>query len=261
MSRKTSKRVAASSAGTNIQEKKQKLKKSTNSSTGSPTLKQYLTQPEWVCVLQDEFEQDYFKALEKLIEDEFSSGKVVFPSKDLIFNALNRTAPKDVKILLLGQDPYHGDGQAMGLSFSVPPGVPIPPSLRNMYKELSNDIAGFKDPGHGCLDKWADQGVLLLNATLTVRKSEPNSHSKFGWQKFTDQIIKSVSDESPGTVFMLWGNFAHKKEKLIDSKKHKILKTAHPSPLSCTKFYGCKCFSKANEALREMGRKEVDWKL
>ncbi|GFO49736.1 uracil-DNA glycosylase [Plakobranchus ocellatus] len=174
-----------------------KLEANSNSSKGSTGLRQHLTQPEWLKILKEELDKGYFQSLEKAVDDEIASGKEVFPAKNLVFNALNRTAPKDVKIVLLGQDPYHGEGQAMGLSFSVPPGVKTPPSLRNMYTELSNDIPGFKDPGHGCLDKWADQGVLLLNATLTVRKSEPNSHSKLGWQTFTDQVIRSVSEHSP----------------------------------------------------------------
>lgn len=260
MPRKSKKR-ANNETGPGVSQGQSKAKKIESSSSESPGLKQYLKNPKWLEALQEEFGLEYFKALEKLVLGEISSGKVVYPPIDLVFNALNKTAPKNVKILLLGQDPYHGEGQAMGLSFSVPHGIPVPPSLKNMYKELSNDIPGFKDPGHGCLDKWADQGVMLLNATLTVRKSEPNSHSKFGWQKFTDQVIKIISDKSPGTVFMLWGNFAHKKEKLVDDKKHKVIKNAHPSPLSCTKFYGCRCFSEANKALKTLGRNEVNWNL
>ncbi|XP_005107360.1 uracil-DNA glycosylase isoform X2 [Aplysia californica] len=227
------------------------------------SLSELLKEQEWKQALKPEFSKDYFKNLEISVMTEFDSGPdvQVFPPKDLIFNALALTPLKKVKVVLLGQDPYHDDGQAMGLAFSVPKGVKVPPSLRNIYKELSTDIAGFKDPGHGCLEKWARQGVLLLNATLTVQAHEPNSHSKFGWQTFTDAVIKTVSDKCQGVVFMLWGNFAHKKEKLVDSSKHSVLKFAHPSPLSFGKFKDCKCFSQVNSSLAAYGKEEIDWTL
>ncbi|CAH1241224.1 UNG [Branchiostoma lanceolatum] len=166
-----------------------------------------------------------------------------------------------VKVVLLGQDPYHDVDQAHGLSFSVRPGVKIPPSLKNIYKELSSDIPGFTAPDHGCLEKWAEEGVLLLNATLTVQAHKPNSHAKIGWQKFTDAAITVVSDHAQGVVFLLWGGFAQKKEKLVDTAKHRVVKTTHPSPLSASKFKGCKCFSNVNSALKELGSEEVDWSL
>jgi len=164
--------------------------------------------------------------------------------------------------VLLGQDPYHNDNQAHGLCFSVPKGQQPPPSLKNMYKELSEDISAFKVPTHGCLDKWAQQGIFMLNATLTVEAHKANSHSGIGWQKFTDTVIRIVSDQSSkGIVFLLWGGFAHKKEALINTKKHRIIKTAHPSPLSYHRFKGCRCFSRTNEALVALGREPIDWNL
>jgi len=223
-------------------------------------LKDLCTQLEWKEALTAEFDKDYFKNLDKLVSEAYKEEET-FPSKDLIFNALELTPLSEVKVVLLGQDPYHDVGQAMGLAFSVPHGVKIPPSLRNMYKELESDISGFKAPDHGCLEKWAKQGVLLLNATLTVRAHSPNSHSKFGWQKLTDAIIRTVSNQQDQVVFLLWGNFAHKKEKLVDLSKHSVLKFAHPSPLSFNKFRGCQCFSKVNSELRKYKKSEIDWSL
>ncbi|CAL1533304.1 unnamed protein product [Lymnaea stagnalis] len=229
--------------------------------SGIPCLSMLPMQNDWKEVLAPEFEKDYFVQIERLLGDEIASGATVYPQRHLIFNAFDKTSLNNVKIVLLGQDPYHGDGQAMGLSFSVPKGVPVPPSLKNIYKEMSCDIQNFKDPGHGCLEKWASNGVLLLNATLTVRAHEPNSHKKFGWEKFTDSVIKVISEKCSGVVFLLWGGYAHKKEKLVDISKHVVLKDSHPSPLSFGKFKGCKCFSRANAALKKLGEDEMDWRL
>jgi uracil-DNA glycosylase len=178
-----------------------------------------------------------------------------------LFNAFNKTPFDRVKVVILGQDPYHGPGQAMGLSFSVPRGIHPPPSLGNIFKELKKDI-GMPIPGHGDLTQWAEQGVLLLNASLTVRANEPNSHSAIGWHEFTDSVIQTLSDKSAGLVFMLWGRFAQDKTPLIDETKHLVLKAAHPSPFSAEKgFFGCRHFSRANEYLMKKGKQPVDWHL
>lgn len=208
-------------------------------------------------------EKPYFKALEDQLIKDYSADKPIFPPQPLIFNALNLTPLKKVKVVILGQDPYHDDGQAMGLSFSVPRGIKTPPSLKNIFTELERDpkIKDFVAPEHGCLEAWAQRGVLLLNATLTVEAHKANSHSKLGWQKFTDSVIKAVSDNCDHVVFILWGNFAHKKEKLVDTTKHAVIKTAHPSPLSVTKFKECCCFSNSDEALKKFGLQPIDWSL
>jgi uracil-DNA glycosylase len=178
-----------------------------------------------------------------------------------VYNAFNKTAFDNIKIVILGQDPYHGEGQAHGLSFSVPEGVKIPPSLRNIYKELNSDV-GIDIPQHGNLKRWAEQGVLLLNATLTVRANSAGSHQKKGWETFTDNTIKAISDNSDYVVFMLWGNYAQKKEALIDDQKHLILKSVHPSPLSARRgFMGCKHFSQANKYLSDKGKEVINWSL
>ncbi|KAK3108246.1 hypothetical protein FSP39_004018 [Pinctada imbricata] len=232
--------------------------------TGALNLSSLLTDAAWKKALDAEFKLPYFKELEKQLAADYSKGEQIFPPKNLIFNAFNKTPFDKVKVVLLGQDPYHDDGQAMGLSFSVPVGIPPPPSLKNIYKELTTDkdIKNFTPPSHGCLEKWSEQGILLLNATLTVKAHQPNSHAKYGWQKFTDAVIKHISENSKErVVFLLWGGFAHKKEKLINKDRHSIIKTAHPSPLSCTKFFGCKCFSKVNEELKKLKRTAVDWSL
>ena len=179
----------------------------------------------------------------------------------LIFNAFNMLPLDEVKVVILGQDPYHGAGEAHGLSFSVPRGIKIPPSLRNIYKELESDIAGFKAPKHGCLEAWVKQGVFLLNAFLTVVEKTPKSHEKIGWEKFTDAVIKKISDEREGVVFMLWGGFAKKKAELIDKTKHLVLEGAHPSPLAGNAFQGCKHFSQANDYLKSKGASTIDWIL
>jgi len=240
--------------GEGDQVKKQKLEKQDD-------LQDFLTEELWKKALQSEFEKDYFKKIEVFLSNEYSSGREVFPPKTMIFNALNLTPLNKVKVVLLGQDPYHDNGQAMGLAFSVPQGIKTPPSLKNMYKELTSDLPGFTTPSHGDLTAWGSQGVLLLNATLTVRAHEANSHSKCGWQTFTDAVISTVSSHCEGVVFLLWGNFAHKKEKLVDATKHSVLKFPHPSPLSYGKFKDCKCFSKVNEALESHGKKKIDWSL
>lgn len=213
--------------------------------------------------LSEELEKDYVKELEKKLTQHYQGGDSVYPPMELIFNALNMTPLDKIKVVILGQDPYHDDGQAMGLSFSVPRDMKVPPSLKNIYKELNADpdIDGFITPDHGCLEKWAKNGVLLLNATLTVTAHQPNSHSKYGWQSLTDAIIRLVSDTQQGVVFILWGGFAHKKEKLIDQKKHAAIKTAHPSSLSFGKFINCRCFSNANRELKKFKKSPVDWTL
>jgi uracil-DNA glycosylase len=215
----------------------------------------------WKRHLAVEFEKDYFKGIKKFILAEKQKGNVIFPPGNLIFNAFAQTPFDKVKIVILGQDPYHGVGQAHGLSFSVPFGVTPPPSLKNIYKELETDI-GFKVPNHGNLEAWAKQGVFLLNAFLTVNAAQPGSHQKSGWEIFTDAVIKKISDERSHVVFMLWGKFAQQKETLIDSSKHLILKAAHPSPFSAhSGFFGCKHFSKANEYLQANSIASIEWTL
>jgi uracil-DNA glycosylase len=189
------------------------------------------------------------------------SGKTIYPPGSLIFNAFNSTPFDKVKVVILGQDPYHGDGQAHGLCFSVQYGVKPPPSLVNIYKELKSDV-GFEIPAHGNLQKWTEQGVFLLNAMLTVEANQPASHQKKGWEEFTNAVIQKLSKERSGLIFMLWGNFAQQKAVLIDETKHTILKAAHPSPFSAYNgFFGCKHFSKTNEILKAKGEEEIDWQV
>uniref|UniRef100_A0A914KNK6 Uracil-DNA glycosylase n=1 Tax=Meloidogyne incognita TaxID=6306 RepID=A0A914KNK6_MELIC len=189
-------------------------------------------------------------------------GTTIFPPRYLIFNAFNLTPFNEIKVVLLGQDPYHNLSQAHGLCFSVPQGTPPPPSLKNIYKELSSEFPNFKIPTHGELTCWAKQGIFMLNASLTVEAHKPNSHSNIGWQIFTDSVIKLISSKSNnGVVFLLWGGFAHRKEKLVDKSRHRVIKTAHPSPLSVKKFFGSKCFSKTNDLLKELGREPIDWNV
>lgn len=213
----------------------------------------------WKEILKDEFLSPYFDELKKKLIKAKQSGEV-YPPGSLIFNAFNLTPFDDVKVVILGQDPYHGKNQAMGLSFSVPNGVRIPPSLQNIYKEIYTDL-NIKEPNSGDLTYWAKQGVLLLNSTLSVQANLANSHSKFGWQRFSDSVIKQISDKKENIVFMLWGNFAIQKASLIDDKKHLVLKAAHPSPLARGAFFGCKHFSKANEYLIQHDKAPVDWDL
>lgn len=214
----------------------------------------------WHDVLKQEFEKPYFPLIKAFVIKQKSSGKRVFPSGNLIFNAFNITPFSEVKVVIIGQDPYHGFGQAHGLCFSVPNGVKPPPSLQNIFKELHNDV-GFQIPDDGNLEKWAMQGVLLLNASLTVNEGEANSHANCGWQIFTDAVIQQISDKKKGVVFLLWGKFAQQKVGLIDKTKHHILKAAHPSPLSAHLFYGCKHFSKTNELLMQQGESPIDWQI
>lgn len=215
----------------------------------------------WKSALKQEFTKPYFQEIVAFLKMEKMQGKTIYPPGPLIFNAFNHTTFTDVKVVLLGQDPYHGPGQAMGLSFSVPAGVPPPPSLVNIYKELHKDI-GMAIPKTGDLTPWANQGVLLLNAALTVRANEPASHGKAGWMQFTDAVIRRISEEKKGVVFLLWGKFAQEKQVLIDATKHHVLKAAHPSPFSADKgFFGCRHFSKTNELLAKEGLDPIDWSL
>ncbi len=213
----------------------------------------------WKEVLKHEFTKPYFLQVTTHLKTERATGAVVYPPGQLIFNAFNTTPFTEVKVVILGQDPYHGAGQAHGLSFSVPDGIAPPPSLVNIYKELHKDI-GMPIPKTGNLTKWAKQGVFLLNAMLTVRANEPASHAKIGWMDFTDAVIRKLSDEKEGIVFLLWGKFAQEKQVLIDETKHHVLKAAHPSPFSADKgFFGCKHFSKTNELLMKQGWEVIDW--
>jgi uracil-DNA glycosylase len=215
----------------------------------------------WLNLLKDQFESPYFSELKSFLMNEKESGKVIFPPGRLIFNALNSTPFEKVKVVILGQDPYHGKGQANGLCFSVADGVPFPPSLKNIFKELADDV-GMALPQSGNLQKWADQGVLLLNATLTVESGLAGSHQNKGWETFTDQIIRRLSENRAGIVFLLWGKFAQAKEGLINTQKHFVLKAPHPSPFSAyTGFLGCKHFSKTNALLKQSGVEPVDWSL
>ena len=215
----------------------------------------------WKAVLKDQFTKDYFLQIATFIKTEKAAGKIIFPPGALMFNAFEKTPFDKVKVVLLGQDPYHNPGQAQGLSFSVPKGITKPPSLINIFKEIQSDL-GIVPSADGNLEKWAKQGVLLLNASLTVRKNEPGSHSKIGWLEFTDAVIRKLSDEKKGIIFLLWGKFAQDKQVLIDETKHYVLKAAHPSPFSADKgFFGCKHFSKTNEILMQQGIQPIDWKL
>ena len=215
----------------------------------------------WKSILKEEFERPYFCSIRDFLKAEKAAGKIIYPPGPLIFNAFDTVPLDKVKVVILGQDPYHGAGEAHGLSFSVPRGVKVPTSLKKIYKELETDIAGFKSPEHGCLEHWANQGVFMLNAFLTVEASKPQSHQKIGWEIFTDAVIKTISDRRDGVVFMLWGNFAKKKAVLIDASKHLILEAAHPSPLAGNAFLGCRHFSKANNYLKDKGKTEIIWSL
>ena len=214
----------------------------------------------WKTTLQDQFEQPYFQALAAFLKNEKAAGKTIYPPGSLIFNAFNTTPFPEVKVVIIGQDPYHNPGEAMGLCFSVPKGVRVPPSLKNIYKELESDV-GATIPNHGDLTSWAQQGVFLLNAMLTVERNRPGSHQKIGWQDFTDAVIRKLSDGREHLVFMLWGGFARKKKELIDGSKHLILEAAHPSPLAGGAFFGSKHFSKANAYLQEHGMGKVEWQV
>jgi uracil-DNA glycosylase len=215
----------------------------------------------WKSVLEDEFKKPYFKQIVSHLKTEKAQGKAIYPPGPLIFNAFNKTPVNQVKAVILGQDPYHGPGQAMGLSFSVPRQVPPPPSLINIFKELHEDT-GTPIPRHGDLTHWAAQGVMLLNASLTVRAGEPMSHAKIGWHLFTNCVIEKISATRKDVVFLLWGKFAQEKISLIDTQRHHILKAAHPSPLSASNgFFGCRHFSKTNNWLMNKGLDPIDWVL
>lgn len=215
----------------------------------------------WKQELANEFEQSYFKNIVSFLKKEKAAGKTIFPPGQQIFNAFNTTTFDNVKVVILGQDPYHNYGQAHGLSFSVQDGIAPPPSLVNIYKELHEDI-NMSIPTHGNLEKWAKQGVLLLNASLTVEAHKPMSHSKIGWHEFTNNVIKTLSERKKDLVFLLWGGFAKSKQPLIDDSKHLILTAAHPSPLSAYNgFFGCRHFSKTNTWLKEKGLDTIDWEL
>lgn len=215
----------------------------------------------WKKVLNNEFNKEYFKNLKDFLILEKSNNEIIYPESDLIFNAFNKTSFNNVKLVILGQDPYHGTGQAHGLCFSVPNGVKIPPSLRNIYKELKTDM-DIEIPINGNLEKWTEQGILLINATLTVRDSQAGSHQKKGWEIFTDSVIKTISDNKENVVFILWGNYAQGKIPLIDETKHCIIKSVHPSPLSASRgFFDSKPFSKSNNYLKSKGLAKINWNL
>ena len=216
----------------------------------------------WKSVLKDEFTRPYFEQIVHFLKTEKMAGKTIFPPGSLIFNAFEQTPFDKVKVVLLGQDPYHGTGQAHGLCFSVQDGVAPPPSLINIFKEIQSDIGITMPSKKGNLTGWAQQGVLLLNAALTVRANEPLSHSKIGWAVFTDAVIQKISELKTGIVFLLWGKFAQEKQTLIDETKHYVLKAAHPSPFSADRgFFKCKHFSKTNSLLLQQGKDPVDWKI
>jgi uracil-DNA glycosylase len=216
---------------------------------------------DWNDLLSNEFRKDYFKNIISFLDNQSNQGACIYPPQKLIFEAFNKVALNKIKVVILGQDPYHKPRQAQGLSFSVPKTEKVPPSLRNVYKELSDDIHDFENPGHGNLEQWANQGVLLLNAFLTVEHKKPGSHQNIGWEVFTNAVISGISERRNDVVFMLWGNFAKKKSALIDDSKHLILQAAHPSPLARNAFFGNKHFSKANEFLLSKNYLPIDWKL
>ena len=219
-------------------------------------------EPSWKAVLKNEFTKPYFQQVVTFLKTEKAAGKIIYPPGALIFNAFNQTPFSKLKVVILGQDPYHGTSQAHGLSFSVPNGIKPPPSLVNIFKEIESDIGIAMPLQYGNLTRWAEQGVLLLNAALTVRANEPFSHANFGWADFTDAVIQKISDEKTGIIFLLWGKFAQAKQIFIDETRHFVLKAAHPSPFSAhTGFFGCKHFSKTNEFLVKQGFSPIDWKL
>nr|WP_026679725.1 uracil-DNA glycosylase [Priestia megaterium] len=223
-------------------------------------MKKQILKNDWEVLLQEEFTKPYYQQLREFLKKEYAS-KIIYPDMNDIFNALHYTSFESVKVVILGQDPYHGPNQAHGLSFSVNKGVAIPPSLKNIFKELHTDL-GHPIPDHGSLVNWAEQGVLLLNNVLTVRQGEAHSHQGMGWEQFTDEVIKSLNKKQEPVIYILWGGAAQKKRDLIDTNKHYIIKSPHPSPLSAYRgFFGSKPFSRANNLLKEIGRKEIDWRL
>ncbi len=215
----------------------------------------------WLALLEDEFGKDYMQTLRTFLKTEKAAGKEIYPPGELIFNALNSTPFAAVRVVIIGQDPYHGPGQAHGLCFSVRPGVAVPPSLLNIYKELQADL-GITPPAHGCLESWAQQGVLLLNAVLSVEKAKPASHQGKGWERFTDRIISLLNEQREHLVFLLWGSYAQRKGQFIDRSRHLVLESAHPSPLSAHRgFLGNRHFSRSNAYLKEHGLPEIDWRI
>jgi len=214
----------------------------------------------WAEALKSEFEEPYFSSLVSFLHQEKQEGARIYPPGPQIFKAFDLCPLSAVKVVILGQDPYHGPRQAMGLSFSVPDGIPAPPSLKNIFKEIETDL-GVSMSGRTSLESWARQGVLLLNAVLTVRAGQPTSHASIGWQRFTDAVIRTVSDRCDGVVFLLWGNYARAKKDLVDTGKHYVLEAAHPSPLARGAFFGCRHFSKANDILIKQGKTPIVWQL
>lgn len=216
----------------------------------------------WQEIIDAEKQQPYFQQIESFVERERAAGKEIYPPVEDVFNAFNTTEFSDVKVVILGQDPYHGPNQAHGLCFSVLPGVKTPPSLVNMYKELEQDIDGFDIPQHGYLQSWAEQGVLLLNTVLTVEQGKAHSHSKTGWERFTDKVIEMLNQHQSDVIFLLWGAHAQKKGRFIDRDKHYVLAAPHPSPLSAHRgFFGCRHFSQTNAILQQLGKQPIEWRL
>lgn len=216
----------------------------------------------WESIINDERDKEYFQSVLAFVEQQRNSGKTIYPPQEQVFNAFDMTPFESVRVVILGQDPYHGANQAHGLAFSVLPGVKIPPSLRNMYKELAQDIEGFEIPNHGYLDSWASQGVLMLNTVLTVEEAKAHSHAKCGWETFTDAIIAELNQRSEPIIFLLWGAHAQKKGQVIDSERHHVLTAPHPSPLSARRgFFGCKHFSMTNKILSSIDQNPIDWRL
>ncbi|WP_415895084.1 uracil-DNA glycosylase [Neptuniibacter sp. PT34_22] len=217
--------------------------------------------PSWQAVLAEQFQQPYMLALKEFLKEQKAQRKIIYPHSDNWFHALDTTPLDDVKVVILGQDPYHQPGQAHGLCFSVMPGVKVPPSLVNIYKELESDL-GLPRPDHGYLESWAQQGVLLLNSVLTVEESSAGAHQGKGWETFTDQIIQAVNQHCDNVVFLLWGSYAQKKGACIDQTRHLVLKAPHPSPLSAHRgFLGCQHFSQTNQYLQQQGKAPIDWQL
>jgi uracil-DNA glycosylase len=217
-------------------------------------------EPSWKEALAGEFEKPYFASLVRFLHEEKAAGKVIYPPGSQIFRAFDLTPVPEVKVVILGQDPYHGPGQAMGLSFSVPDGVMAPPSLKNIFREIETDL-GVRMSGRPNLEKWARQGVLLLNSVLTVQAGMPTSHGRIGWQEFTDAVIRYLSAHREGIVFLLWGRYAAEKAALIDTSRHHVLTAAHPSPLARGAFFGCRHFSRTNQILLSEGKTPIDWQL
>ncbi|PTP40311.1 uracil-DNA glycosylase [Vibrio splendidus] len=216
----------------------------------------------WESIINDERDKEYFQGVLAFVEQQRNSGKTIYPPQEQVFSAFNMTPFESVRVVILGQDPYHGAKQAHGLAFSVLPGVKIPPSLRNMYKELAQDIEGFEIPSHGYLDTWASQGVLMLNTVLTVEEAKAHSHAKCGWETFTDTIIAELNQRSEPIIFLLWGAHAQKKGQAIDADKHHVLTAPHPSPLSAHRgFFGCQHFSTTNKLLSSMDQQPIAWRL